>query len=201
MQTDSARSRGGGGLGLGLSVARRVVALHGGRIEARSAGSGKGSEFIVRLPAAHENVRSPSQSTTGTEAPPADVPADASADARKVLIVDDREEVTRSLVRLLSVFGHRTAVAHDGASGLERASTFDPDCVIVDLGLPDISGLEVARRLREAFPTKKLLLIAFTGSGGLRLDDKCRSAGFDACMVKPGDPAVLRELLRGAPKS
>ena len=119
----------------------------------------------------------------------------------KVLIVDDREEVTRALTRLLGAWGHETAVARNGANALERASAFEPDCVIVDLGLPDVSGLELAGRLRESFPTKRLLLIAYTGSGGARIDEECRAAGFDACVVKPGDAAVLEKLLRDAPHS
>ena len=119
----------------------------------------------------------------------------------KVLIVDDRDEVTRALTRLLGTWGHETAVAHDGANALERASAFDPDCAIVDLCLPDVSGLELAGRLRESFPTKRLLLIAYTGSGGARIDEECRAAGFDACVVKPGDAAVFEKLLRDAPHS
>ncbi len=196
-QTDSARRRGGGGLGLGLSVARRVVGLHGGHIEARSAGPGEGSEFTVWLPLARVSERAGSHPATVAESPSANAPSDA----RKVLIVDDREEVTRSLVRLLGAFGHETAVAHDAASALEGATAFGPDCAIVDLGLPDMSGFDLARRLREAFPANKLLLIAFTGSGGPRVDDECRAAGFDACVVKPGDAAVLEKLLRAGPHS
>ena len=126
--------------------------------------------------------------------------ADARSAARKVLIVDDREEVTSSLVRLLGAFGHETAVAHDAASGLERATAFGPDCAIVDLGLPDVSGLELARRLRAVFPADKLLLIAFTGSGGPRIDDECRAAGFDTCVIKPGNAGALEKLLQAGPR-
>ena len=150
-------------------------------------GPGEGSEFTVWLPTARLN-----EGRARTRHPCGIVIRGRAVDARKVLIVDDREEVTRSLVRLLRAFGHETAVAHEGASALERATAFGPDCAIVDLGLPDMSGFELARRLREAFPANKLLLIAFTGSGGPRIDDECRAAGFDACVVKPETPRSLK---------
>ena len=195
-QADSTLARSGGGLGLGLSLVRRVLGLHGGRIEARSAGLAAGSEFTVWLPTVRVNEGPAPQ-------PPSLAKASspiAVSHARKVLIVDDREEVTRSLARLVKAFGHEVAVAGDAASALTLAAAFQPDCAIVDLGLPVVTGYDLARHLREAFPAGGLLLIAYTGNGDASVREKCRAAGFDACLLKPGDPLVLEELLRRVPE-
>ena len=190
-QVDSPLRRSGGGLGLGLSLVRRVLGLHGGRIEARSGGLSTGSEFIVWLPTVpHRKTAAPQQKN----------PAKASASvslARKVLIVDDHEEVVVSLRRLIGRWGHEVAVARDAASAMELVSSFQPDCALVDLGLPDVSGYELAGMLRQALPARRLLLIAYTGSANPKVHEKCRVAGFDACLLKPGDPDVLEQLLQG----
>jgi two-component system CheB/CheR fusion protein len=190
-QADHSLARIGGGLGLGLSVVRRVLGLLGGRIEARSAGLGTGSEFTVWLP----TVRA--SDAPSWEAPPStNESSPAAARARKVLIVDDREEVTKSLTRLLGAFGHEVAIAGNAASAITEAKAFQPDCAIVDIGLPGVSGYALAGLLREALPATRPLLIAYTGDGRAGVQDKCRAAGFDACLIKPGDPAVLKELLQ-----
>lgn len=191
-RADHTLARIGGGLGLGLSVVRRVLGLHGGRIEARSAGLGAGSEFTVWLPMARATDDAPS-----SEGPPSmNESSPASARARKVLVVDDREEVTKSLTRLLRAFGHEVAVAGNAASAITQAKTFQPDCAIVDIGLPGVSGYALAGLLREALPATRPLLIAYTGDGRTGVQEKCRAAGFDACLLKPGDPAILKELLQ-----
>jgi CheY-like chemotaxis protein len=183
-------------LGLGLSLVRRVLELHGGRIEARSAGLAAGSEFSVWLPRVRVNEGpAPQPPSLGKASSPIAV-----SHARKVLIVDDREEVTRSLARLVKAFGHEVAVAGDAASALTLAAAFQPDCAIVDLGLPVVTGCDLARHLRETFPAGGLLLIAYTGNGDASVREKCRAAGFDACLLKPGDPLVLEELLRRVPE-
>ena len=190
-QADHSLARIGGGLGLGLSVVRRVLGLHGGRIEARSGGLGRGSEFTVWLPAVRASDAPSSEGPPSTsESSP------AAARARKVLIVDDREEVTRSLTRLLGAFGHEVAVAGNAAIAITQAKDFQPDCAIVDIGLPGVSGYALAGLLREALPATRPLLIAYTGDGRAGVQEKCRAAGFDACLIKPGDPAVLKELLQ-----
>jgi CheY-like chemotaxis protein len=189
-QADTARARSSGGLGLGLSVVQRVVQLHGGRVKARSAGNGAGSELVVWLPTVSADPAWQPRLLAKTPF------AGAVSATRKVLVVDDREEVTRSLARLLRAWGHEVAVAGDAATALTLATAFQPDSAIVDLGLPVVTGYELAPRLREALPNRRLFMIAFTGDGDARARDNCRAAGFDACVVKPGDPVILAQLLR-----
>jgi len=194
-QGGAGTDRDGGGLGLGLSVVRRVVKLHGGRVEARSGGPGAGSQFVVWLPIASRNARPAlPPASLGQTAP------SAASQRRKVLLVDDREEITRSLARLVGAFGHEVAIARDAATALTVAAAFQPDCAIVDLGLPLVTGYDLARQLREASPNRQLLLIAFTGSGDSSVREMSQEAGFDACLIKPGDPVVLETLLRRAPE-
>jgi two-component system CheB/CheR fusion protein len=193
-QADSTLGRSGGGLGLGLSLVRRVIGLHGGRVEARSGGLAAGSEFIVWLPTASRK-----ETTAPEEGHPAKTSASGAVSGpRKVLIVDDREEITRSLTRLIGAWGHEVAVARDAESALTVATAFEPDCAIVDLAMPAVSGYDLARSLREALPAGRLLLIAYTGSGDASVHEKCLAAGFDMCLLKPGDPVVLEDLLRTA---
>ncbi len=190
-QVDGESARSQGGLGLGLSVVRRVVGLHGGRVEARSAGRDAGSEFVVWLPAVSGKEAPAPQHEGRTE-----TSSSASVSRpRRVLVVDDREEVTSSMTRLLAAWGHEVAIAGDAATALTLAAVYQPDCAIVDLSLPVVSGYDLARRLREAHPARPLFLIAFTGHGDGTVRENCRAAGFDACLVKPGDPIVLKELL------
>lgn len=176
-----------GGLGIGLSLARALVELHGGRIEVRSEGAGKGSEFIVRLPLAPgmENTR------------PADVDRveEPVAGARRVLVVDDLRDSADSLAVLLQVSGNKAWTAHDGRSALEAAERLRPDVVLLDIGMPDLDGYEVCRRLRATPWGKNMMLIALTGWG--QEGDRKRSleAGFDHHMVKPVEVSALMKLL------
>jgi len=183
---DTSRSHDDSGLGLGLSIVRGVLELHGGHIEARSAGLGKGSEFIARIPAVEENGREPRRSDETS-----DTHETTAARPKRVLIVDDHEEIIRSITRLARSWGHRVEVARDGPSALEIAERFRPEVAILDIGLPGMDGYELARHLRESFPPDRLRLIAMTGYGDSEVQDSCRAAGFDTCMVKPGDIGEL----------
>ena len=181
------------GLGIGLSVVRRIVELHGGRVQATSAGSRAGSEFVVSLPVWTADMgadRGP-ENVVNTSAPL------MALRARRVMIVDDHEEIRASIARLARGWGHEVAVAADGASALALAETFQPECAIVDLSMPGMNGIELGRRLRQRFPPAQLRLIALTGYADEDIRDACLAAGFDAHLVKPGDLRQLERLLGG----
>jgi PAS domain S-box-containing protein len=175
----------GGGLGVGLALARRIAELHGGTVEARSEGEDKGSEFTLRLPLAPGAV------------PPAEAPAAAPARAmaaRRVLIVDDNADAAATLELLLQSLGHETRVAADGTAALEAAGSFQPDLVLLDIGLPGIDGYEVARRLRAQ--GRPLRIVAVTGWGSEADRRRSQEAGFDMHLVKPLDPDELSRALQ-----
>jgi CheY-like chemotaxis protein len=185
-QADHSLARSPGGLGVGLTLVRRLVQMHGGSVEAYSAGPGQGSEFTVRLP-----LRTAPQGEKGGldgEALPAARP-------RKVLIVDDNVDGAQGLALLLQLRGHRVLLAHDGAAGLEVARAQRPDVVVLDIGLPKLDGYAVARELRRLPGMAGVLLIAATGYGQDEDRRRARDAGFDYHLVKPVDPNVLSKLL------
>jgi len=185
LQLEAPGTRSAGGLGIGLSLARDLVKLHGGTIEARSAGSGLGSEFVMRLPRANERA-----ALTEPVAEPDKVTA-LGASGVRVLIVDDNVDAATSLSYVLALAGYQTDIAHDGNRALEVAATLRPAIVLLDIGLPGMSGLEVARRLRAAPGGKDLRLIAVTGWGHDSDRAKSLEAGFDAHLTKPIDPEML----------
>lgn len=187
-QVDSSLARAGGGLGLGLTVVRRVLDMHGGRIEARSAGLGSGSEFVVRIPLLPEAPR--------VQERDASVPAAADGSrARRVLIVDDNRDAAESLALLVRSWGHQSSVAHDAAQALDIAGSFSPETALVDIGLPDMDGYELARRLRADAGSNELHLVAVTGYGTVEDRTAAREAGFDAHLVKPARPEELSRVL------
>lgn len=185
VQGDDTLERSRGGLGLGLALAKELVELHGGTIEARSAGSGCGAEFLIRLPpAARALARAPGAAAPSRAARP-----------RRVLVVEDNADAAETLRDLLKLSGHAVDVAYDGGEALGRAVAFDPEVVLCDIGLPGMTGYDVARALRSAPGGAARLLVALTGYG---LDEDRRramEAGFDAHLVKPVRPEQLDQLL------
>jgi signal transduction histidine kinase/ActR/RegA family two-component response regulator len=192
MQGDRSLHRGEGGLGLGLTIVRKLVELHGGRVEARSDGAGQGSEFVVTLPA----VTAREEELAAT----ASVPAPGGR--ARVLLVEDNVDAADSLTILLELLGHDVRVAYDGLAALDAVRAGVPDVVLLDIGLPGLDGYEVARRIRGLAGAERVVLIALTGYG--RDEDRARTqaAGFDLHLVKPVDPDALEGVVaRCAPET
>jgi signal transduction histidine kinase/DNA-binding response OmpR family regulator len=179
-----------GGLGIGLTVVRTLVEMHGGRVAARSDGWGKGSEFEVVLPVVLALPAAPAKSRS---------PRTPAGPRRRVLIVDDNEDAATSLSKLLSMQGHDVRVAHCGISCLQLTREFEPEVVLLDLGLPGMDGYEVARALRANPPRRPVLVVALTGYGNEDDRKRTRAEGFYSHLVKPVDPEALRELLTALP--
>ena len=185
-QMPSGRERAQGGLGIGLTLVKRLVELHGGTVEARSDGPQRGTEIVVRLPAAEDERSEP----IGT-LPPTPV---TRAGLLRILAVDDNVDLASSLASVLGLWGHTVRTAHDGSAALEVASVFSPEVVLLDLGLPRLDGLEVARRLRltERFAA---LMVSMSGFGQEQTRLRSDEAGFHHHLVKPVDLERLRGLL------
>ena len=173
-QVDSGMEHSQGGLGIGLSLARRLVELHDGTIEARSSGPGKGSEFIVRLPLMTMSVpdRAISQSTVIMTY------SSAAAVEKRIVVVDDSKMQAASLALLLTQVGYNVRVAHDGPSALKLIAEFLPRVALLDLGLPGMSGYDLARQIRAIAQLKDIVLIAQTGWGREEDRERSRQAGF-----------------------
>jgi signal transduction histidine kinase/ActR/RegA family two-component response regulator len=189
-QADRSLERSTMGLGVGLSLSRKLVELHGGTLEARSEGLGKGAEFMVRMPA------------VGVEAPaPARPSAAGSARGarRRVLVVDDNRDFATSLASVLRAMGHEVRVEHDGRAGLGAAESFRPHIAFLDIGMPKLNGYELARRLRALPTTAASILVAVTGWGQASDLQRAKDAGFDEHMVKPVEMDRLEALLGTAP--
>ena len=188
-QVAPALERSQGGLGLGLALVHGIVALHDGCVEARSAGEGRGSEFIVRLPVAAIGAdTSPLPASAVDETPRRLV-------SRRVLVVDDNQDSAESLALLLRLSGHLVQTAHDGEAALEAADRFQPDAILLDLGMPRLNGYEVCERIRLRPWGQGVLLVAQTGWGQAQDRARTLAAGFDAHLTKPIDPAVVQEML------
>jgi PAS domain S-box-containing protein len=181
-----------GGLGIGLSLIRGLVELHGGRVEARSGGPGKGSEFLVRLPLQLLDGQ-PGERRKSQE-PEAAMPLPP----HRVLVVDDSTDAADSLAMLLRLQGQEVLVAYDGPSALEMAEASPPDIAFLDIGMPKMDGLEVARRFRAHPNLKRVQLVAVTGWGQPEDRQRTREVGFQHHLVKPVESAALRRLLAGA---
>ena len=188
-QVDRSLSRSQGGLGIGLTLSRSLVQLHGGTIIARSPGAGRGSEFIVRLPRALAE-----QSREEIEARE-QVPENGHGPGRRILIVDDNIDSAESLGLWLKLEGHDVHLVHEGLAAVDAARAFQPEVILLDIGLPDIDGYEVAERLRQELCLDGVRLIALTGYGQDEDRRRCYDAGFDEHLIKPVDPATLETLL------
>jgi PAS domain S-box-containing protein len=190
-QADRTLDRSKGGLGLGLALVKGLVDLHEGEISAHSDGPGCGAEFLVRLPLA--------------DPPPQAAEVDANGDATtattrlRVLIIEDNRDVANMVSMLVSLLGHEVLAAHTGDHGIEIARTKQPDVVLCDIGLPGMSGHDVARNLREDPACRNLRLIALSGYGQAQDKQRAREAGFDGHLTKPVDMESLRESLNGRP--
>jgi len=184
-QAERSLDRSQGGLGIGLALVQRLVELHGGRVEVHSS-LGQGSEFIVRLPVASASAEQP---LAPEEA------AEPTGPSVRVLVVDDNVDAAESLADLLRALGHDVRTAHDGPTGLEAATDFRPDVMLLDIGLPGLDGYEVAKRLRRQPLFKSLVLAAMTGYGQDSDKDKSKEAGFDHHLVKPADFEKVQQIL------
>jgi signal transduction histidine kinase/CheY-like chemotaxis protein len=188
-QVAPALERSQGGLGLGLALVHGIVTLHDGKVEARSNGVGRGSEFIVRLPVVAIE--------TGSSEP---LPASAGQTlrtlvSRRVLVVDDNRDSAESLALLLRLAGHLVETAHDGAEAIDAAERFQPDAILLDIGMPRLSGYEVCERIRARSWGQSILMIAQTGWGQAQDRARTLEAGFDAHLTKPLDPDVVQQML------
>ena len=186
MQVDRTLERSQAGLGVGLTLARRLVDLHDGSVEAKSAGVGKGCEFVVRLPLSFARLGE------GAAVPPGEA---ARHPVRRILLADDNVDFATSLGQLLSARGHDVRIAHDGAQALQTAAEFSPEFAFVDIGMPKVHGYEVARRIRSEPATSSCVLVAVTGWGQENDRRRAREAGFDRHLVKPVDPDEIEVIL------
>ena len=185
-QAHGAAGRSDGGLGIGLALVKGLVELHGGTVQGRSAGLGQGSEFIVRLP-----VYVPQREVTDAVT----APGPEAAVRRRILIADDNQDAAESLSMLLQQAGHEVEVAHLGGAALALADVFHPDVALLDIGMPDVSGYEVARTLRGRPWAARIRLVALTGWGQDGDRRQALDAGFDHHLIKPVDPDRLLALL------
>ena len=190
IQAERTLDRSQGGLGLGLALVKSLVLLHGGRVEALSDGLGEGSEFAVYLPRL-DHVEE-------VAAPQPDAPAPG-VHGLRVLVVDDNADAAQMLATLLEMRGYAVSVEYDGESGLQAALREPPDVALLDIGLPDIDGHELARRLRAQSGTAGMVLVALTGYGQAEDRERAQQAGFDHHMAKPADLDKLLALLAGIP--
>ena len=186
-QVDGASVRADGGLGVGLALVKGLIELHGGVVEVRSAGLGRGSEFTARLPL--PALESLTVGASGTS------PSTREITGRRILVADDNKDAADALAMILEIGGHEVRVAHNGRVALSLAQTFRPDVALLDIGMPDISGYEVARALRHEQWGKEIYLVALTGWGQQGARQQSLDAGFDRHMTKPIDPDALETFL------
>lgn len=189
-QLDRSLDRSKGGLGIGLALAKRLVEMHGGSIEAHSPGSGEGSRFVVRLPVSTEQSTAQREDFT---------PPSPARGGKRVLVADDNYDSATSLGILLNDAGYDVRTAGDGSQALETAAHFLPDIILLDIGMPRLNGYEVARHIRSQPWGRATFLVALTGWGGAEHRRQTAEAGFDHHLTKPVDPGGLTRLLATLP--
>ncbi len=187
-QVDSAIDRSEGGLGIGLALVKGLVSLHGGSVEAASEGPGKGSVFTMHIPAARVADAAAAQEAVGGAEPATSVHG-------RILVVDDNLDAATTLAMILRSYGHTVFTADNGVGGLRAAEQAEPDAIILDIGMPDMNGYEVARRVRRTAWGNDVLLLALTGWGQKEDIERAHNAGFDAHLTKPADPDRIEQLL------
>lgn len=187
VQSDRTLDRAQGGLGVGLAVVKRLVEMHQGEVTARSEGLGRGSTFEIRLP----RVARP--------APMSDIGEPFKSEPRRILIVDDNRDAADSLGLLLKFSGHDTRVVYNGKDALASVESFKPDVAVLDIGLPDMDGYELARQIRRMPQSKPLRLIALTGYGQVEDQQRAYAAGFDGHLIKPVTSDALEHAMAGTP--
>ncbi len=195
-QIENVSSQTRSGLGIGLNVVKKLVEMHGGTIQAFSVGENKGSEFTLRLPLAEEELAAAESDSDTAQRANFKLPENGTVShskEKRILVVDDNADAKELLEILLSGAGHKVRTASDGKTGIETLKTFQPDICLLDIGLPDMDGYELARILREMMP--EVTLIALTGWG--QPEDRRRStdAGFNHHLVKPVDFETLKTLV------
>jgi len=194
-QVETALSRSRGGLGIGLSLARRLVEMHGGTVRARSEGLGKGSEFEVRLPLAVARLDEP-HPQPDIEAADAAAASPAGAGlALRILVADDNEDAGDTLAMLLELMGHAVQHVSDGEAAVRAAHSFQPHLVLLDIGMPKLNGYEACRQIRKQQGGQAMSLVAVSGWGQPEDRRSSQLAGFDQHMVKPVEPAALKALI------
>jgi CheY-like chemotaxis protein len=184
VQGDQSLARSEGGLGIGLTLARSLSEMHGGTLSASSEGPRMGSEFTVRLPATERAEAKFSQAER----------AKVHTTGSRILVVDDNVDLARGIARLLKLLGHNVQIAHDGRAAIETARAFQPEVVLLDIGLPTMDGYQVARQLRTEECGKNARIIAITGYGHEEDRRRSHEAGFDHYLVKPIDFNSLMSL-------
>jgi len=185
-QSERSIDRSQGGLGIGLTIARSIIVLHGGRIEARSQGPGHGSEFVIHLPLLEQQPSANAQQ---------EISFTTEKTIRRILVVDDNRDAADGMAMLLDISGHITKTAYDGLEAIAAAESFKPELVLLDIGLPHMDGYAVAKHLRQQASSRDIVLSALTGYGDDDDRRRSREAGFNYHFVKPMEFAILNELL------
>jgi PAS domain S-box-containing protein len=187
MQVDHTLQKSRNGLGIGLTLVKRLVEMHGGTVEAHSEGLGRGSEFVVRLPMVDSPVES---RVTPSE------PTSPSLPRKRVLVADDNRDAAECLAVMLEMMGSDVRTAHDGHEAVRLAESFRPELILLDIGMPGLSGYDAAKQIRQQEWGKQARLVALTGWGQEEDKHRSRQAGFDDHVVKPADPEALEKLLK-----
>jgi CheY-like chemotaxis protein len=170
------------GLGIGLALARRLVELHAGRLDARSEGHGRGSEFVIQVPVA-----------TTRSVPAIEARADAERIERRILVIDDNQDAADATAMLVEDMGGDTRIAYDGERALEMLQEYQPEVILLDIGMGGLDGYEICQRIRRVLGSR-VLLVALTGFGQEQDKEKATRAGFDAHLTKPADAAALARI-------